>query len=81
MINNFNTLIGIMQIVSSLFIFYLVILFELNFISIAQITFRGLVIDQVTSEFFSIASLLFFGFCLSFSGIYMLYLNRKFKII
>ena len=81
MIYNFNTIIGLMQIVSSLFIFYLVLLFELNFITIEQINFRGLVIDHITSEFFSIASLIFFGFCLSFSGAYMLYLNRKFKMI
>ena len=78
---NFNTILGIMQIVCSFFIFYLVLLFELNFISIEQITFRGIIIDQITSEFFSVASLLFFGFCLSFSGGYMLYLNRKFKMI
>ena len=81
MIYNFNTIIGLMQIVSSLFIFYLVLLFELNFITIEQINFRGIVIDHITSEFFFIASLIFFAFCLSFSGAYMLYLNRKFKMI
>jgi len=76
-----NSIIGILQILSSLFIFYIVILFGTNLISIEQIAFRGLIIGQITSEFFYISSLLFFGICLSISGGYMLYLNRKFRLI
>lgn len=81
LIHNANTVIGIMQIISSFFIFYMVILFEMNFISIEQIVFRGITIGHVTSEFFYRSSLLFFGICLSISGTYMLYLNRKFRLI
>ncbi|MFX1445241.1 MAG: APC family permease [Promethearchaeota archaeon] len=81
LIYNANTVIGIVQIISSLFTFYIVILFELNFITIEQITFRGLIIGQITSEFLYISSLLFFGICLSISGSYMLYLNRTFRLI
>ncbi len=81
LIFNSNKIIGIMQIISSLFIFYMVILFEMNFISIEQITYRGIIIDRITSEFFYTSSLLFFGICLSVSGAYMVYLNRKFRLI
>jgi hypothetical protein len=80
-IYNANIVIGVLQIISSLFIFYIVILFETNFISIEQIIFRGITIGHITSEFFYISSLLFFGICLSTSGAYMLYLNRKFKMV
>ncbi len=81
LIHNANIIIGIMQIVSSLFIFYMVTLLEMDFISIEQITFRGIKIDHITSEFLYTSSLLFFGICLSISGAYMLYLNRKFRLI
>ena len=81
LIHNANIIIGIMQIISSLFIFYMVTLLEMDFISIEQITFRGIKIDHITSEFLYTSSLLFFGICLSISGAYMLYLNRKFRLI
>ena len=81
LIHNSNIIIGIMQIISSLFIFYLVILFEMEFISIEQIAFRGIKIGHIASEFFYRSSLLFFGICLSVSGAYMLFINRKFRLI
>ena len=81
LIYNSNTIIAIFQIISSLFIFYMVILFEMGFISIEQITFRGIKIGHIASEFFYRSSLLFFGICLSVSGAYMLYLNSKFRLI
>ncbi|TFG28698.1 MAG: amino acid permease [Promethearchaeota archaeon] len=81
LIYNANKFIGIIQIVCSIFIYYLIMLFELNLISIEQINFMGIKTNQATSEFIYIASLIFFGFLLTISGSYMLYLNRRFKLI
>jgi amino acid transporter len=76
-----NLIIGILQLISSFFIFSLVLILGNDIISIDQIVFSGLEIGQTASEFFFLASILFFGICLSISGVYMLYLNKKFGMV
>ncbi|MFX1274405.1 MAG: APC family permease, partial [Promethearchaeota archaeon] len=75
-IHQINVLIGILQIISSLFIFLILIpLLAFNIISIELITFEDIVIPQNTSEFIFLSSLIIFGICLFLSGLLFTYLK------
>ncbi|MFX1343539.1 MAG: APC family permease [Promethearchaeota archaeon] len=74
-----NLIIGIIQLVSSIFTFSLITLFTLDIISIDSITFGSTVIPSKTAEFLFISFLLFFGTTLLFGSLISLYLNRETK--
>jgi APA family basic amino acid/polyamine antiporter/amino acid efflux transporter len=76
-----NLIIGLIQIAAALFIFSLVVLFVLDIVSIANITFGSTIIPQKTAEFLFNSILLFFGIILLFSGSFSLYLNRETKTL
>ncbi|MFX0082256.1 MAG: APC family permease [Candidatus Hodarchaeota archaeon] len=76
-----NIIISTVQMASSLYIFSLITLFNLELISIENITFGSTIIPQKTAEFLFISFLLFFGTTLLFGGIISLYLNRETKTL
>ncbi|MFX1259107.1 MAG: APC family permease, partial [Promethearchaeota archaeon] len=78
-IHNINLIIGIIQLISSVFVFFMAFLFGVNIISIEIITFRNYTISQMAAEYFFMTSLIIFGSCLFVSGILMLYLNLGMK--
>ncbi|MFX1375955.1 MAG: APC family permease [Promethearchaeota archaeon] len=79
LIYSINVIIGIIQIISSLFIFSIISLFTLEIISIENISFGSTSFPQETAEFLFNSLLLFFGITLLFGGIFSLYLNRETK--
>ena len=76
-----NIVIGIVQIVSSIFIFLLISLIPTEVISIDNITVGSTVIPKITGEYLFIVILAFFGTILLFSGPLSLYLNREIKTL
>ncbi|MHA2393216.1 MAG: hypothetical protein ACXAEX_14845, partial [Promethearchaeota archaeon] len=76
-----NLIIGLVQIVSSMFIFSIVSLFSLDLISIESISFGGTTIPQKTGEFLFNSLLIFLGAVLLFSGTLSLYRNRETKTL
>ncbi len=76
-IHKINDGIAIGQIISSAFIFFLVIIIEMNFLSIEEIKFFPTSFPQITAEFFFSASLVLLGICFCLSGIQSLYINRE----
>jgi APA family basic amino acid/polyamine antiporter/amino acid efflux transporter len=79
LIYNINIIIGVIQIVSALFIFSLVSLITFDTISIESILLGSTDLPQKTGEFLFVTFLLFFGTILLFSGSMSLYLNRETK--
>ncbi len=75
----FNIVIAIIQISSSIFIYFLISLFVLDVISITNITFGSTLISEETTEYLLIALLTFLGISLSFGGIFTLYINKETK--
>ena len=73
-----NIIIGIIQIVASFFIFFIMaILIGVNTVSIENITIGSIIISQATSEYVFFSILLLFGISLFFSGLIYLYRNRQ----
>ena len=72
-----NLAIAIGQIISSLFIFYLIYLFGMQIVSIEKITVGKIIISQIMAEYFFMSSLVLFGCCLLVSGSLMIYMNRE----
>ncbi len=76
-----NIIIGIIQIISAIFIFALVSLFVSKIISIDSITIGSTVIAQTTGEYLFLAFLIFLGATLLFSGPFNLYINKETKTL
>ncbi|GAF75475.1 unnamed protein product, partial [marine sediment metagenome] len=72
-----NLTVAIGQIISSLFIFYLIYLFGMQIVSIEKITVGKIIISQIMAEYFFMSSLVLFGCCLLVSGSLMIYMNRE----
>ncbi len=77
LINYVNIIIGIVQIISSVFIFILISFFTMDFLSIENISFGNTIVSQTTGEYIFISILVFFGITLLFSGTLFLYRNRE----
>ncbi len=76
-----NIIIGIIQIISAIFIFALVSLFVSKIISIDSITIGSTVIAQATGEYLFLTFLIFLGATLLFSGPFNLYINKETKTL
>ncbi len=72
-----NFIIGIVQIISSLFIFILISFFAMDILSIESLSFGNTIVSQTTGEYLFISILVFFGITLLFSGPLCLYRNRE----
>lgn len=73
-----NIIIGIIQLIASFFIFFVMaILIGVNTVSIEHITIGSTIISQATSEYLFFSILLLFGISLFFSGLIYLYRNRE----
>ncbi|MHA1987518.1 MAG: APC family permease [Promethearchaeota archaeon] len=81
LIYNINIIIGVIQIVSSLFVFSLISLITFDIISIESIIFGSTTTPNITDEFLFVAFLIFIGVILLFSGPLSLYLNRETKTL
>ncbi|MFX1408876.1 MAG: APC family permease [Promethearchaeota archaeon] len=81
LIYTINLIIGIIQIVSSIFIFIMVSFFVIDIISIESVTFGSSIISETTAEYIMISALILFGSALLFSGPLLLYLNRELKTL
>ncbi len=76
-----NIIIGVIQIISAIFIFAIVSLFVFEIISIESITFGNNHISQATGEYLFLAFLIFLGTILLFSGPFSLYINKETKTL
>ncbi len=73
-----NIIIGIIQIIASFFIFFIMaLLIGFDTVSIENITIGSSIISQATSEYIFFSLLLLFGISLFFSGLIYLYRNRQ----
>ncbi|MFX1394808.1 MAG: APC family permease [Promethearchaeota archaeon] len=72
-----NLAIAVAQIISSLFIFFIIYLFGIGIVSIEKITLGTIVINQLMAEYFFISGLILLGCSLLVSGGLMIYLNRE----
>ena len=72
-----NLAIGGAQIISSLFLFFIIYLFGIGIVSIEKITLGTIIITQVMAEYFFISGLILLGCSLLVSGGLMIYLNRE----
>jgi hypothetical protein len=77
LISKANFIIGLLLIISSIFVFYLVYLFTTNTVSIENLTSKSLKINPTTVEYFTMAAFFIFGTCLLMSGILTIYINRE----
>ena len=74
-----NILIYLIEILSSTFIFAIIILFQLDLLSIDDLDINGVFIPGETAQFLFLTSLFIFGIVMIVSGIVGLYLNRELK--
>jgi len=81
LIYSINLIIGIIQILSSIFVFTIASLFITDIISIDSVTIGSETIPQITAEYIFILILILFGITLLFSGPLWLYFNRELKTI
>ncbi|MFX1237659.1 MAG: APC family permease [Promethearchaeota archaeon] len=73
-INHTNVIIGVMQILASIFTFTTIVpLIATDTISIESINFLGTIIPQGTSELIFLSSVILFGTCLFLSGLIFTY--------
>jgi hypothetical protein len=73
-----NIIIGIIQLIASFFIFFVMaVVIGFNTVSIENITIGSTVISQATSEYIFFSILLLFGINLFFSGLIYLYRHRQ----
>ena len=79
-IHNVNLFLSLLQIASSLFIFYLVGIVWNDLISIEEIVLTSSsIIQEAAAEYLFMAILIFFGVCLLLSGLFSAYLVRESK--
>ncbi len=81
LIYSINLIIGIIQIISSIFVFTIASLFITDIISIDSVTISSTNIPQITAEYIFTSILVLFGIILLFSGPLWLYFNRELKTI
>lgn len=74
-----NLVIGIVQILSSIFAFSLYILIALDYISIQQIIIFNLVMNEFASEFLIMISLILFGTSTLISGLIKIFIDFETK--
>ncbi|MFX1394158.1 MAG: APC family permease [Promethearchaeota archaeon] len=72
-----NLTIAVTQIISSLFVFFMIYLFGMEIVSIEKITLGTIIINQEMAEYFFISGLILLGCSLLVSGGVMIYLNRE----
>ncbi|MGQ4873531.1 MAG: APC family permease [Promethearchaeia archaeon] len=78
-IHKINLIIGILELLSSCFIFYLFYLLSMDIISISRINLGIIEIQKAASKYLFIAASLTLGICLFISGIILLYINYEQK--
>lgn len=76
-----NQIIGIIQLISAGFMFILLSLFYTNIINIEMITFQGIKLMEIGSEFIFNSVLIIMGVLLTFGGISFLYFNQELRKI
>jgi amino acid transporter len=81
LIYNINLIIGIIQILSSIFVLTIASLFITDIISIESITIGNEIISQTTAEYIFTSVLVLFGIILLFCGPLWLYYNQELKTI
>ena len=81
LIYSINLIIGIIQIISSIFVFTIASLFITDIISIDSVTIGSTTIPQITAEYIFTSILALFGIILLFSGPLWLYFNRELKTL
>ena len=74
-----NVIISYVQLISSIFIFFILILLGLNIVTIESVTLGNLIMSQEAAFYFFTIGLIFLGIVLFFGAISMLYLNRELK--
>lgn len=72
-----NLAVAIVQIISSLFVFFMIYLFGMEIVSIEKITLGNINISHIMAEYFWLAGLILLGCALLVSGVLMIYLNRE----
>ncbi|MFW9898400.1 MAG: APC family permease [Candidatus Thorarchaeota archaeon] len=72
-----NLAIAIGQIISSLFVFFMIYLFGIEIVSIEKITIGNINISHIMAEYFWLAGLILLGCSLLVSGVLMIYVNRE----
>ncbi len=81
LIYSINLIIGIIQIISSIFVFIIASLFITDIISIDNVTIGSTPIPPITAEYIFTSILVLFGIILLFSGPLWLYFNRELKTL
>ncbi|TFG21840.1 MAG: amino acid permease [Promethearchaeota archaeon] len=72
-----NFIIAVIQMLSAIYIFFLVYLFGMGYISLEKIVISGIIIRQTMAEYLIISNLILFGFTLLVSGGLMIYISRE----
>ncbi len=80
-IYNINLILGIVQIISSIFVFTIIFLFGIDIISIEKITIMNTIIPEVTADYLFMATLIIFAIVLLLSGFLSISLNREMKVL
>jgi hypothetical protein len=81
LIYNINLIIGIIQILSAIFVLTIASLFITDIISIDSVTIGSETIPQITAEYIFTSILVLFGIILLFCGPLWLYYNQELKTI
>ncbi len=77
LIHNVNYIIGILQLIGGLFVFFVIGLISTDIITLEQILLGNTLISQQTAEYLSIMVLTLFGIAISVSGILQLYTSLE----
>ena len=77
LIHNVNYIIGILQLIGGLFVFFVIGLISTDIITLEQILLGNTLISQQTAESLSIMVLTLFGIAISVSGILQLYTSLE----
>ncbi len=77
LIHNANYIIGILQLIGGLFVFFVIGLISTDIITLEQILLGNTLISQQAAEYLSIMVLTFFGLAISVSGLMQLYTSRE----
>ncbi|MFX0043674.1 MAG: APC family permease [Candidatus Hodarchaeota archaeon] len=81
LIYNINLIIGIIQILSAIFVLTIASLFITDIISIDSVTIGNEIVSQTTAEYIFTSVLFLFGIILLFCGPLWLYYNQELKTI
>jgi len=76
-IHRANIIIGVIEFVSSIFIFFIALLVFTNVLNIENLLVSNVQLSQIASESMFIFALLFLGITLNLSGLILFYINRE----